>query len=68
MVSRVERLAIGCEGKLLHATYPSAYSFLSTLGTLKCHQRQSVASMAKMLPDDVSISVESCQIVAVSLT
>lgn len=41
------------------ATHPSACNFLSTLGTLKCHQRQSVASLAKILPEDVSISVES---------
>ena len=39
--------------------YPSECSFCKVLGTLGCHQRQSVASLAKTLPDVVCIKVES---------
>ena len=39
--------------------YPSEYSCLITLGTLKCHHCQSVGSLAKIFPDVVCISVES---------
>lgn len=39
--------------------YPSVQSCFSVPGTLTCHHFQSLASLAKMLPDEVEIKVES---------
>lgn len=50
-----------------NSTYPSAYSCFRTLGTQVCHHRQSNESLAKMAPEIVWMSVESCEVTSFNL-